>query len=220
MANCFRVGGTSTWDGTNTGGGGTGGIQWATASGGSTPATGGGTGGAPASADTAIFDASSGGGTVTVNTTVNIAQITMGAFTGTLTFATNNNNVTLQNFSCTGSGTRTLSMGNGLWTITGTGSVWDMTTVTNLTLNGNSSTLTFTAATLTARNFSLGATKTFNNITVSANSSGGTFFFNTSNMTCATLTLVGGTSHVQLTASSTYTITTLAISGTAGSEVL
>ena len=61
MASRFWVGGTGTWDASDT-------THWA--------ATSGGAGGqsVPTASDTATFDASSGGGTVTVNTTVNISS--------------------------------------------------------------------------------------------------------------------------------------------------
>jgi hypothetical protein len=154
MASRFWVGGTGTWDGSDT-------THWA--------ATSGGAGGqsVPGSADTVTLDGSSGGGTVTVNTTVNVVSLTMGAFTGTLDFATNNNNVTLQTFNGSGTGTRTLNMGAGSWTITAaTGSaVWDLSTPTNLTFNCNTSTLTFTG--LNGYIIETGGL-TYNNVTIGA----------------------------------------------------
>lgn len=148
-AGCFWVGGTGTWDTTNTGGGGAGGIKWASASGGSSACAGGGTGGAPSTSDTATFDAASGGGTVTVNYggLLQLQQITLSAFTGTLDFATNNNNVTLTGGTTlinTGSGTRTFNMGSGTWTFTSGAAYFDQNGATNLTFNGSSATLAFT----------------------------------------------------------------------------
>ena len=145
-----------TWDASDT-------THWATSSGA-------GVGGAsvPGSGDVAIFDALSAplGGTCTVNTTVTVQQITMGAFTGTLDFSANNNNVTLQTFSGTGIGARVLNMGNGTWTITAsTSNVWECTTVTNFTLNANSSTLDFASTPTNNRQLNLGG-KTYNNISV------------------------------------------------------
>ena len=72
----------------------------------------------------------------------------MGAFTGVLDFATNDNNVTLTTgFSGTGTGTRTINLGDGIWTISGTGGgAWTMATTTNLTFNANGSTITMTGA--------------------------------------------------------------------------
>lgn len=133
MASCFWVGGTATWDSTNTGGGGAGGIKWASATGGGTTAAGGGTGGSPSTGDTAIFDSASGGGTVTVNTTVSITALTCSTFTGTLDFGTNNNNVTAGTVDFSGAGVRTINMGSGTWTLTGTSGNVLLGNGTNLT---------------------------------------------------------------------------------------
>lgn len=123
MAARFWVGGSGTWDASDT-------SHWAATSGGASGAS------VPGSGDTVTLDGSSGGGTVTVNTNVNVTSITMGAFTGTLDFATNNNTVTLVTFSGSGTGTRTLNQGSGQWTITGNnGSIWGCGDLTNATFN-------------------------------------------------------------------------------------
>ncbi|TIL34312.1 hypothetical protein [Mesorhizobium sp.] len=135
MASRFWVGGTGTWDASDT-------THWA--------ATSGGAGGAsvPGSGDAVTFNGLSGGGTVTVSTTVTVQSITCGAFTGTLDFSVNNNNVTTGVFDGSGSGARTIKLGNGTWTITNGGSsgftLWNMATVTNLTFDAGQSTLDFT----------------------------------------------------------------------------
>ena len=131
MANRFWVGGTGTWNATNT-------ANWA--------ATTGGAGGqsVPVAADVVTFDASSGGGVVTVNTNFNITSLTIGAFTGTLDFSANNNSPTMGSFSGTGTGTRTLNMGSGTWTISGAGGPWSISTSTNMTLNAQQSRILLT----------------------------------------------------------------------------
>jgi hypothetical protein len=131
MASRFWVGGTGTWDGSTT-------THWAATSGGASGAS------VPGTNDSVIFDGNSGGGTVTVNTTVNSISITCGAFTGTLDFSANNNNVTLNSFSASGSATRTVNLGSGTWTITGTsGLLWDVSNNTGLTFSASSSTIVF-----------------------------------------------------------------------------
>lgn len=169
MASRFWVGGTGTWDASDT-------THWS--------ATTGGAGGAsvPGSSDTVTFDGSSGGGTVTVNTNITLSSavpaFTMGAFTGTIDFATNNNNISAGGFSFTGTGTRTLNMGNGTWTATGVnGQVLNCQTVTNFTLNANSSTFVFNGDTTTSnRAINFGTTAnfagggTYNNVTISNSS--------------------------------------------------
>lgn len=123
MASRYWVGGTGTWDASDT-------THWASSSGGAGGQS------VPGSGDTVTLDGSSGGGTITVNTDFSVTSLTMGAFTGTLDFATNNNSPTMQTFSLTGTGTRTLNMGSGTWTLTGNATtIWTHATATNLTLN-------------------------------------------------------------------------------------
>ena len=161
IANRFWVLEGGTWDASDT-------THWATSSGA-------GVGGAsvPGAGDVAIFDALSAplGGTCTVNTTVTVQQITMGLFTGTLDFATNDNNVTLSvAFSNSGTGTRTLNMGDGTWTLTAaSGTVWNQSTITGLTFNSNASTLVIAASSTPSaeRAIVLGASLTYNAVTIS-----------------------------------------------------
>lgn len=162
MAARFWIGGTGTWDAVTT-------THWSATTGPGTPgAT------VPGAADTVTFDANSGGGVVTVNTTVNVISITSGAFTGTLDFSANNNNVTLQTFNNSGTGVRTFNMGNGTWTITGTGTCWTQAITTSLTFNANLSVLTFTATSGTTRTFSPGAGLTYATVSIGGNTGGGT----------------------------------------------
>ncbi len=144
MAAKFWVGGTGTWNATDT-------THWAASSNGA--------GGdpVPVAADDVTFDGSSGGGTVTVQTSVNVLSITMGAFTGTLDF-TNFPSPTMGTFSGTGTGTRTLKMGNGTWKLTGTGTVWTTATTTNLTLLGGNATLNPTDQSATGKTLTGGGT--------------------------------------------------------------
>jgi len=132
MASRFWVGGTGTWDASDT-------THWA--------ATSGGAGGVsvPGSGDTVTFDGSSGGGTVTVGYDPSVISITGGAFTGTLDFATSN--PTMQTFSFSGTGTRTLNYGSGNWTITGNNAtVWTTQTTTNMTTVVGTATINLTYA--------------------------------------------------------------------------
>ncbi|KKK90164.1 hypothetical protein LCGC14_2725820, partial [marine sediment metagenome] len=72
------------------------------------------------------------------------------------TFDANNFNVSLTDvttgrFSSSNSNTRVLTMGSGIWTLSGTGTVWDTSTSTNLTLNANTSQIRLTNSSATAR---------------------------------------------------------------------
>lgn len=157
------------------------------------------------------FDALSApvGGTCTVNTTVTVQSITMGAFTGTLDFSANNNNVTLSSaFDGSGSGTRTFNMGNGLWTIQGfNNNTWNYTTVTGLTHNPNSSTLSFipSSATPTGQITFISGSKSYNIVTHSGLTNAAQFQL-TGSPTIATMQLTAPVS-VVFTNSTTTTIT-------------
>jgi hypothetical protein len=138
MAARFWVGGTGTWDASTT-------THWS--------ATTGGAGGAsvPGSSDDVTFDGASGGGTITITANPNIQSLTTDTFTGTFGNATDNYNMTLHNpFSAAwvdfGTGTHTVNMGLGTWTITAasqTGCLAVYGATTNLTFHANSSTVVF-----------------------------------------------------------------------------
>ncbi|XSC46802.1 hypothetical protein ACF1BQ_014620 [Bradyrhizobium sp. RDT10] len=158
MASRFWVGGTGTWDTTDT-------THWA--------ATSGGAGGAsvPGASDTVTLDANSGAGTVTPAATItSFSSLTAGAFTGTLDFSANDPNVTVGTVNISGTGTRTINLGDGTWTITGVGTPWDATTTTNLTFSANSSTLNFTGVS-NSRTINLGGL-TYSTVTLSSNTNG------------------------------------------------
>lgn len=180
MANRFWVGGVGTWDSSTT-------TNWA--------ATSNGAGGqsVPVAGDAVTFDASSGAVVCTVNhATLNIASLTIGAMAGTLDFATNNNNITITGtFSGTGTGVRTLNMGNGTWTFSatsGSSSLWDCTTVTNFTLNANSSTISFTGTAPSVNRSFIGGGRTYNILSLAGTTTGLPVIF-TGNNTFATLNL-------------------------------
>lgn len=128
-ATCFYVGSTGT-----TGDPG----KWSNATGGAGN-TCAGPNGVPGVIDTAILDGASGGGTVTTSTPMTVASLTFGAFTGT--FTTNTTILTAGSISGTGTATRTFNITNSTVNVTGTGSVWNFTTVTGLTFTSTNSTI-------------------------------------------------------------------------------
>jgi hypothetical protein len=205
MANRFWVGSTGTWDASDT-------THWSTTTGGAGGAS------VPGTSDAALFDANSGGGTVTVNATITIQSITCGAFTGTLDFSANNNNVTLSatgGMSAGGTGTRTVNLGNGTWTLSATsGTVWNFGTVTNLTFNANSSTIVLSGAAANCVVFS-GGGLTYNAVQFLANNCVSVVGSNT----IGTLTVTAPNA-IYLTASTTNTLTNApTITGTSSSPV-
>jgi hypothetical protein len=78
----------------------------------------------------------------------------------------NNYNVTATALLSNNSNTRTLTMGSGIWNMTGTGTVWDFTATSSLTLNANTATTTISDRSATAKTF-IGGGLTWNNINFS-----------------------------------------------------
>lgn len=184
MASRFWVGGTGTWDNSDT-------THWA--------ATTGAAGGqsVPSSADTVTFDGASGGGTVTVAATINgsntVQSITCGAFTGTLTFATNNPSIICSvgsspAFSISGAGTRTINLGSGTFTLSGNnGSVWDAATTTGLTFNAGTSTILLNTPANGNNQTFAGGGLTYNILSIGARNSSGAQVSITGNNTFANI---------------------------------
>jgi hypothetical protein len=119
MANRFWVGGTGTWDTTNT-------ANWS--------ATSGGAGGVsvPVSIDAVYFDANSGGGTVTLGADGACGIINLAAFTGVVDF------VNTYKIVCASGGTTIVSAG--------TGGIFSNGPRFDLTFSGGSGTRTISAA--------------------------------------------------------------------------
>lgn len=142
MASRYWVGGSGTWNNTNT-------TNWSDSSGGASGFS------APTTADIAIFDTNSGtAATVTVaataacsSCTINKSDITLTlsgspTFTGTLTLATgslilNSNTLTTGIFNSNNTNTRTIAFGTGKFVITSNSTtVWQLTDLTNATITG------------------------------------------------------------------------------------
>lgn len=208
-----------TWDNTND-------AIWSTSSGGANNTT------HPTSADQATLDASSCVGgltcTITVAADLSLQSLTMGACTGTTTgciidFSVNNNNVTLSgnsgiSFSGTGTGTRNLKMGNGVWTLTSTATVWNMTTTTNLTFAANSSTIVINNTSINSKTF-VGGALTYNAVSISAGTLAtlGVVSFNSANSFSSVT--IANPNYVTFPSSATNTITTLTLNGTVASPI-
>jgi hypothetical protein len=136
---------------------------------------------APAGAGSIVFAGTTGTQTLTTNgltldfpvqinapgATVSLGDaLTMGN-TRTLTltagtFNAVNYNVTTGLFAASGTATRTLLMGSGQWTLTGTGTVWNITDATAMTLTAGASTIVMTPLTTSTSTF-VGGGLTYNN---------------------------------------------------------
>lgn len=104
--------------------------------------------------------------------------------TGTFTltagvFDANGYNVTAAAFSSSNSNARTLTMGSGLWTLTGTGTVWTTATLTNLTLNPGSQAVQFTDGSATSRTIQIGAVTSSQAFAVAITAGSGSVTFST-----------------------------------------
>lgn len=206
---------TCTWDNSST-------AMWSATSGGATGQS------APTSADTVTLDAATCVGgvtcTITVNANLSINAFTMGACTAStsgcvIDFSANNNSITITDtFNNSGTGTRTLNMGNGAWVVNSSNAnAWLQGTVTGLTFNANSSTLTINGSASAARAFQ-GGGKAYNSVT-----------FNLTNAT-GSLSITGANSFVSLTLngpqyyswpnSTTQTITTLIVNSSSSSNII
>jgi hypothetical protein len=72
------------------------------------------------------------------------------------TFNANGHNVSINGLNASGIITRSLLMGSGTWTLTGTGSVWNMTSTAALTFDGGTSTIVLSDASATDKTFTGG----------------------------------------------------------------
>lgn len=101
--------------------------------------------------------------------------LTMSAGTITVT-----GNTSFNRFLPSGSGAKTLNMGNGTWTLLNAGTVWTIGIATNLTVNAQGSTIEITNISATGKVFN-DTGKTFNKIYVHGAASAGTVTFQGSN---------------------------------------
>ena len=134
------------------------------------------------------------------------------------TLNANNFNVTAGGFFSSFSTTRTVTMGSGLWTLSGTGNVWSLATTTNLIFNKGTADILLSDTTSTGRTFA-GGNFAYNKLTI-----GGVTGTSTTAITGAnTFSEIASTKTVAHTivfsASSTHTVTTWSVKGSSGAVV-
>jgi hypothetical protein len=135
------------------------------------------------------------------------------------TFNANNYNVTCFQFVSSGSTTRTVTMGSGLWTIGGTSLLWNTGTTTNLTFNKDTADILLSNATTTSRIFTAGALS-FNKLTIGGTT--GTSVTTLGQGTGASFTELASTktvSHTIRFSANVATIGVWSVTGTAGNVV-
>lgn len=81
-------------------------------------------------------------------------------------------NLSCTSFSSSNSNTRTLNMGSGLWTISGTGNIWSMQDTDNLTLNKGTANILLSSNSTTTRVFNAPGVS-FNKLTIGGTGVGG-----------------------------------------------
>lgn len=163
--------------------------------------------------------------------TVNGSGITL-TLGDALNTGTRNLSITLGTFDAAGynvtvggtvissnSNVRTITMGSGLWTLTGTGTVWNTGTTTNLTFNKDTANILLSNTTTTGRTFS-GGGLSFNKLTIG----GSTGTSTTSLFGASTYSELASTKTVAHTvqigqSANGFSVDTWSITGTVGNVV-
>lgn len=141
------------------------------------------------------------------------------------TFNANNFNVTAGLFVVNNSSlygltegtTKTLTMGSGTWTLSGTGTVWNINTTTGLTFNKNTANIVLSNTSSTARTFA-GNSLTYNNLTIGGATGTSTLTITGTN-TFDTLASTKTVAHTIVFPNVTTTVSNWTITGTAGNVV-
>ena len=134
------------------------------------------------------------------------------------TFDAKTYNLTCTTFNSNNSNVRTINMGSGLWTLSGTGQLWSTGLTTNLTLNKNTANILLSNTSTSARSVSGGTGILYNKLTIGGATG------------ISILTLTGGTfteldsiktvAHtVRFATTNAVVIDTWSVTGTAGNLV-
>ena len=132
------------------------------------------------------------------------------------TFDVQNHNITQVSFNASNANSRTVNMGTGTWEITGASTPWDTSNTSGLTLNPSTSTIKFSNATASAKNFS-GGGLTFANFWFTGSGTG-TLQISGSN-TFKDFKVDTQPKTVLFVAGTTNTIQSLTATGTAGNLI-
>lgn len=157
------------------------------------------------------------GGTLTLGTwqpgTTSSMALALNHTGGTVTFS--NDDRTISSVAISGVGTRTVDLGSNTITLGGTGNVWNLTTPTNLTLTASSSTLAISNTTATGKTF-VGNGKTYGSLQLPTGASNPPVTVTGANTFGTISQSAAGLGTLTLPASTTTTVTTFSVSGTAG----
>lgn len=136
------------------------------------------------------------------------------------TFDAKNYNLTCTTFSSSNSNVRTINMGSGLWTLSGTGTVWSFATSTNLTFNKNTANILLSNTSTTARTFNCG-NFAYNKLTIGGSTGVSVTTINNggSSVVFSELSSTKTVAHTIRFQNSGMTIDTWSVTGTAGNVV-
>jgi hypothetical protein len=140
----------------------------------------------------------------------NTIELTQGTFDA-VTY-----NLTCTTFDSANSNTRTLTMGSGLWTLSGTGTVWNLGIIVNLTFNKDTADILLSDTSTTSRTF-IGGGLTYNKLTIGGATGTSTTIINGAN-TFSELASTKTVAHT-IRLDSSLTIGTWSVTGTAGNVV-
>jgi len=132
------------------------------------------------------------------------------------TFDAKNYNLTCSQFESSNSITRAITMGSGLWTLSGSSTVWNLGTSANLTVNQDTADILLSNTTTTARAFR-GGSKTYNRLTIGGATGTSTLSISQSN-SFTELASTKTVAHTILFAEN-QTIGTWSVTGTSGNVV-
>jgi hypothetical protein len=161
---------------------------------------------------------------LTINSaTTTFQTLTSLTITGSITLTNgtfsviNGANITCSSFISNNSNTRTLNMGSGVWTLTGTLVIWNITTSTGMTLNCETSRVVITDTSATAVTFT-GGGLTYYTIEYARGGGGGSLIFNSINTTIVNFIDVTSTAAHNLTfnAAGTFYFYRFIVKGSAG----
>jgi hypothetical protein len=131
------------------------------------------------------------------------------------TFNASTYNVNIDNFSGSGSTTRTLTMGSGTWTLSGTGSLWNLSNITGLTFNKGSANINLSDTSTTTKTF-VGAGFTYNGLSITGTTGISEYRVNGSNTFSYISSLKTVAYSIRLDAGTTTTVTSFTASGSSG----
>lgn len=156
--------------------------------------------------------ASFGTGTVTLASSLSATDIAVLNFNAAGYAVTASNGVSFYSAAFS----HTVTLGSGTWTLTGTGTQWDATNKTNLTLDTTGSTIILSDTSSTAKTFN-GNGLTYNNLQIAGGGTGAVTISGSN--TFNTLSVTSGPKTVTLTAGTTQTITALSATGSSGNLI-